>query len=159
MRRVHGFTYFLYNGFIWDMGHLVSSPNLLGVLKPPVYELLTQSIVDSPDSTLPLGACHSLFIFAHTIKNLDHDPVEQCKPYTGVTQLVVVLAVVLRVWAWQASLLSLAISDAPMASKSDPRSAIVPCMSVKNSVSGDMSLAVHFRPPDCPSANKQVDHL
>ena len=77
------------------------------------------------------------------------------RPHTGVTQLVVVLAVM---WAWQASRLSRAISDAPIASKSGPRSPIVPCMSVKNSVSGDMSLAVHFSPPDGPSANKQVDH-
>ena len=33
---IHGFTYFLYNGFIWDIGNLVFSPGLLSVLKPPI---------------------------------------------------------------------------------------------------------------------------
>ena len=37
---IHEFTYFLYNGFILDIGDLVFSPGLLSVLKPPVYSLL-----------------------------------------------------------------------------------------------------------------------
>ena len=64
----------------------------------------------------------------------------------GATQLIEPV-VLLCAWAWQASLLSRAISDAPMASKPVPRSAMVACMRVKNSVLGEVLLAVHFRPP------------
>ena len=37
---IHGFAYFLYSGFIWDIGNLVFSPNLLSALKPSIYYLL-----------------------------------------------------------------------------------------------------------------------
>ena len=35
LRTIHGFTYFLWSGFIWDIGNLVFSPNLLVLRNAP----------------------------------------------------------------------------------------------------------------------------
>ena len=53
LRTIHGFTYFLWSGFIWDIGNLVFSPNLLSALETSIYYPLLRSDVVLKGGMMP----------------------------------------------------------------------------------------------------------